>query len=228
MIGHILLTRFNIRAKYSNRADYLWDEWLYQRLRIFNTITRPSVDAATKPEYFFWVILIDERTPDWLKEALPPIKYIYNGCTSEVEEREKLDSYLLSLVPLATKIITTRLDSDDAVSKHHFEVVGSHAEGVASCYINLLHGVQMKNGKFYDIKLPSNCFLSKVSEPGDFSSVFDINHTIAQDRFDYKEIDTPLPMWLMNIHKGNVSNKLSGYKKIDLPKCYFGRKRNYG
>ena len=68
---HLVLTRINVL-----RSE--WDEeWLFNRIKLFNTFCFPSLRHQTE-QNFKWLVFLDEKTPLKIKEELQILSSEWN------------------------------------------------------------------------------------------------------------------------------------------------------
>lgn len=117
---HLLLTRFNVRRDGSMQKTP--DEaWLAHRFDLFERFCLPSLCAQTC-QGFRWIVFFDEATPDSYRSKIeiyakwPNFQPLYVDRLSLSDLATVLEPYVQ-----APYLITTRLDNDDALSKHFIE-----------------------------------------------------------------------------------------------------------
>lgn len=143
--AHVVLTMFNVGV-YSDRVRY-WnghepgcsdpDDWTAKRLDLLRNVAVPSLARQTNNE-FFWVVIIDEETPEKfvreLRKIMSPVNGSFlrtHGCFSDSlgDETEGFVEYLKWLVPdNVDRLLTTRLDTDMAISPNYIEVCDRNIE----------------------------------------------------------------------------------------------------
>lgn len=127
---HVVATRFNIGA--------FSEPWLEYRQELFEVLTLPSLDAQTERN-FVWVLGIDPDTPprfrkilDEMVESRPYIRLLEAELFNDFEGalirwcRDEAESRGLS------HILTTRIDSDDALHRDLFGEIQTHARQILS------------------------------------------------------------------------------------------------
>src|SRR5690606_37110716 len=126
MFHHYLITRFNLRnPKWDvtkNNETLLTDDWMEDRMWLFENFCFPSVTAQTNPN-FTWLLYLDVTTKDVFKnriEALVKgfdnVKVFYiDGMPSFYPEIKKYIAANSSGVPYLT---TSRIDNDDWIHKY--------------------------------------------------------------------------------------------------------------
>ena len=73
MFNHYLITRFNLRADYwdvtKNNEQLLTDEWMDNRMWLFENFCFPSVVGQTN-QNFEWLLYFDTNTKDVYKNRI--------------------------------------------------------------------------------------------------------------------------------------------------------------
>lgn len=216
MFDHIVLTRFNTDVAYAPNTERLGDEWLRARLVPFEAVCLPSVRTQSVDK-FSWAILVDRDSPDWFKRRLesyaPLVTVVY---VSGVVRTQDL-APLLRGAGLATMphIITTRLDSDDALSEDHIALVQASFNGQDRTFIEFPVGYQMLDGAAYTTLWRSNPFLSlieRVREDGSFDTAICRPHNTVLKNEATISIWSHRA-WLQSIHGHNNESGL----KVCLP-----------
>lgn len=211
---HLLLTRFNVRE--SELFKQALDEaWLDGRVRLFEKYCLPSIQKQTCTS-FKWIILWDGSTPAKYRNLESKYSKMV-GCQLHFEYLASWYDYN-NLSPVLSKyidngsshIITSRIDSDDAIASDYISCVNSSVkDSNVPYFIAFPHGAQYFSEKktFFDVRYKQNHFTSLV-EPasGEFSSVLKFNHTEIQPSQKVLYISTPDPMWLEVVHGGNILN----------------------
>jgi Putative rhamnosyl transferase len=121
VIQHLLETRFSVLPRFTA-------EWLAERLELVRRFSLPSVAAQTT-EAFTWLLLCDETTDrDILEQlgeeerGLSPLRVVL----TRGEERP-LSPIRKAVRPDADVLITTRLDSDDAIADEYLAAIQDYA-----------------------------------------------------------------------------------------------------
>ncbi len=115
-------------------------------------------------------------------------------------------------------VVTTRLDSDDAISENYIGAIQAHADDFISSdgptlLLNFPRGFQLDHETrrlFFDW-MPRSSFHSLFERPeADLATVLAGNHAKFHE-IHPTEHDDSIVAWLMVIHGGNVINKLREY-----------------
>lgn len=223
---HLVLTRFNTQVSYAPGNHRFEDDWLRSRLEPFEAVCLPSmrVQSATG---FRWVVLVDIDSPEWFKARMesfaPLVDVVY---VTGVVRTEDL-APLLRHAGLVTRphVITTRLDSDDALSSDHLATVQAQFKGQRRTFIEFPAGYQLMGGSLYATVWRSNPFLSlieSVREDGSFDTAICRPHNQVVKAEDCISLWRS-PMWLQSIHATNNESGL----KVGVPRLSNAAPRNF-
>lgn len=214
---HLVLTRFNTEVPYAPPGRRLDTEWLKARLVPFEKYCLPSIVGQRSVE-FRWIIFVDSQSPVWFKEKIesigPLAKVIYVG--------EPLTDALTATSIAATGIVnspylvTTRIDSDDALGSDHLVKVQRAFRHQDREFLAFPFGLQSYRGHLYNIYWPSNPFISlieKVQAGNHFTTVHCVRHDLIHDTGMVKRIIST-PQWLQVIHNENNQSGLRGLPRL--------------
>lgn len=209
---HVILTRFSVRFPGS---PPIAEDWLAYRWAFFRDALASSLSRQTTPG-FRWLVFFDVDTPDWLREEIDDLRPelftpVYVSSWSPVTVQNAVAE-----VSAAPYLITTRIDSDDAVARQFVADVQSHFAHQESLYINLLCGVQVeRTGELYRYDEPSNPFISYVEKRvGGVPprTVFqNFSHGRSRTLADLLNVVGP-PRWMQIIHGSNIANGVRGLR----------------
>lgn len=216
---HILITRFN--TFYPGAEKILGyainDAWMERRIVLFENFCYLSILNQLNKN-FVWVLLCDPDTKPQYRERLeafsraadPHIVFSFGG-SYRAAIRAFLDD--------EGYLITTRLDSDDALSKKAVEVIQNNFEGfVGSGYparlLNFRYGFKFDvvSKKLFPLSKHNSSagmtLFEDLSQRPKFTTVHAADHSRMPDKFLTVQIED-YPGWLMGIHEINVLNALS-------------------
>jgi hypothetical protein len=210
---HLLLTRFAVRLDEGSPVPA--DEWLAGRLEVFKRFCAPSVNSQTNSD-FTWLLLVDEGVPDWVVEQVSDaVTQSHEVVRLTSAWRPEAIGELLTAKSTSPWLITSRLDSDDALGRRYIdEVQQRFAEQPAPTFLNFLKGAQYVNGRMSTYAHPSNAFLSLIEprvEQAAPRTVMSVSHDIAGRAADVIQVETS-PLWLQVVHGGNLLNGSSGWR----------------
>ncbi|MFB8894104.1 glycosyltransferase [Microbacterium plantarum] len=218
-LDHLLLTRFYVRIK--SGAQLPSEQWLKERIDSFEHVCLPSVRAQTSLD-FRWLLFIDAESPVWVTEYLasviPPNAEVV-VCEGVCDG--SLISDAVSRRTHRSKVITSRVDSDDALHPAFIETVADRLREETGVFLNFPDGLQLSRGRLLSYSHPSNPFISLVEPTGpNLMTVFVDWHDrlgrhgpIVQQR-GYRA-------WVQNCHGANVRNQERGIR-VWAPRDKFG------
>ena len=216
--AQLLLTRFNITSGFVPDPLGLNEKWLEHRFALFENFCLPSV-LAQRELNFYWLILMDARTPerwmDRLKEALKPLPL----ARILTADRYTGEIYVNEIKRIAaersvTRVVTTRLDNDDAIANDYMANILSCALKQSPdkhFVINFRNGCQLRKDGLFAVSFKVNAFLSMVSPVNDLKTCLHTEHgkmdevapVIEPDRFGQSF------SWLQVIHDTNYANEVN-------------------
>lgn len=208
---HFLITRINIDwhiSRPKTRQQRNDPDFLKHRLDVFEQICYPSVNAQTT-QNFIWLLLVDSELPNSFKKRIEkytsstkiiPV-YINNKDTCLQSLKQVIaDNYALS----NKYLITTNLDSDDAISEEFILTIQNQFHNQNFEFINFPFGYlyRFKDQKLYLREwLTAPCH-TLIESYHNFQSVLNYPHTTI-NKYKVSQILTK-PMWLMTAHGKNV------------------------
>ena len=203
---HFIVTRFNDYFPcLPNPHLGVDNDWLEKRINLLNKFTIPSVKNQTDKD-FTWILKCHPKTPSWARKILDKGDFI----VSYEEEVHKLINTQASvsfakIIRRLTKeksIITTRLDSDDVISKNHISLVKKSIQ--PNAFFDIAKGiVKIKNEYFLHRKSGVSQFCSYMEHSNSLSTVYYKTHDlIKNDECIKNYIDLG---WMQNHHDSNIS-----------------------
>jgi hypothetical protein len=215
---HVILTRFSVRMF----PDTVFtDDWLAYRWGLFRdalmaSLGRQSVDTFT------WLVFFDAQSPDWLRDLVAetgtgrftPIWH--DGPWVHEPIRSAVDA-----VTSRPYLITTRIDSDDAVSRYFVEDVQSRFAEQESQYVNLMHGVQIdRSTQLFGAHFAENGFISyiekRIPDEPPRTVFWCMAHEESSNFAPVLNVVGP-PRWMQVIHGSNVANSVRGLRARPEP-----------
>jgi uncharacterized protein (UPF0297 family) len=123
MFKHYLITRFNLRADYwdvtKNNEQLLTDEWMDNRMWLFENFCFPSVVGQTN-QNFEWLLYFDTNTKEVYQNRIQEL--VANQPNFKVFFVDAMPSFMPELHNYITNeskdkpyLITTRIDNDDSI-----------------------------------------------------------------------------------------------------------------
>jgi hypothetical protein len=228
MTKHFIITRFNLRlySRDKRRQPTRTDEWLGRRFDIFETFCLPSI-AAQSDKNFTWLVLFDDSTPENyrrriedLRKVCPELTPLFYSAAQVEDLTGHLGKEILKLSAGASRVLTTNLDNDDALSVNwvaESAALAGRERGSEPVIFSFTRGMQYFTGMRMAIRmrLSNNHFLS-LSEPATerLQTIVAYRHARVTGHFATRYIDSPRDMWLEVVHSSNVSNDLRIYNKV--------------
>jgi hypothetical protein len=233
------MTRFNIRTAGVGYSPDQSPEWLEERFKLFARYCAPSIAAQTE-EDFDWLIYCDEDTPpeqlDRIRSFDSRIRIVlFANKTDPGERRSPASEAALAYPHVSPRagtvvstlriqphvrpgtdvVVSTRLDNDDALSRHALrrvrELVDDFLQlGHQQWLYNPMLGYKLDNRtqRLFPASKHNSPFLTlfeKVSEGYRPAGVCSGNHSHMHEQYPTFQDDSAR-MWLMVIHGGNVIN----------------------
>jgi hypothetical protein len=208
---HFLLTRFS--AVLSSGAEPAAEEWLRYRLAFFYDATYPSVLSQTTRD-FEWLVLLDDRCSDEFREDIEGLaEGAFTPVWTHADFRRDSFAEPVAATASAPYLITTRIDSDDAMAVDYLQRVQAQFERQSRLFVSFTRGVQVdRSGAVYLSDALSNPFISLVEkrEAGRLpDTVYVAKHARARAHGPIREVRAPV-MWMQVVHDFNVSNIVNG------------------
>ena len=209
----LLITRFNL----GNNPLAIADEYLKERMEIFDRYTFPSVNSQTDVN-FEWIILLNSQTPSKYKELFEEYKkqsrmkltvvYTERG-KSATDIKETISDYLDS----SRYIFTLRCDNDDMLAKNYIKEMKKNFRPIHNMYIDFIYGYNLDNdNNIVNIyKCRANHFIgyvedSKKREP---ETVYNHDHSLCKLYGWVRRIkNRNYPLWCEIIHGSNIMNTI--------------------
>lgn len=209
---HFVLTRFNIASPGREAPIRNTPGWLTRRFELFETYCLPSM-AGQDVQDFCWLIYFDEQTPEQFRQRIRAAQAIVPFHAVYVETfRASLAAHDIAarLDPSSTRVLTTRLDNDDAVSHDFLARIRNAAATLPDgTMLNFSEGVALRKGRLYSARDESNPFTSLIEGAAGAQTIWAAPHTELVTRFPTHQIVTD-PCWLQVVHDENVANRIKG------------------
>lgn len=209
---HLVLTRFS--AVLAHGAPPPSQDWLDYRLGFFIDACLPSLQSQTCKD-FTWLVWFDDRCRDDFRRD---VEELATDTFVPVWTHSPFQTSLMSEIAThaqAPFLITTRLDSDDAVARTFIERIQHEARSageVDRLVVDFPVGLQVdRTGSVYADHLQSNHFVSLVERrvAARPVTVFADAHPKLRRHAPIRRVMTE-PMWLEVVHGSNVSNSVRG------------------
>ncbi len=217
-LQHFLLTRFNIASTGREAVIRRRSGWLDRRMELFEEICLPSVAAQTERD-FQWLIYFDAGTGDAYRErieswrAVVPFDPVFGD---DFVSRRAADDIRMRLNASTKKLLTTRLDNDDAIARFFVAKLHEATEQLPiRTAINFPAGYSLKARKLYHASDQTSPFVSLLEEADSTQTVWCDQHRRLRKTYPYHQISSP-PAWLQTLHGENVSNRVKGARALDI------------
>lgn len=202
-LDHLIITRFNLRIReYGPAVD---DDGLRHRLGLFRSFTLTSVRAQTSRS-FRWFVLCDEDSPPWLLselEAEPVVEVLRMGEWAVEAFVETIGPH----VRRGARLVTTRLDNDDALATDLVERVQPLARPLDVGFILFPNGLFYSEGLLHCGRDDLNAFVTRV-ESTSARTVYEFPHIeVARHGPVVQHRDR---MWIQVVHDCKVYNHVRG------------------
>ena len=211
---HFLLTRFS--AAFSSGVP-AQEEWLRYRLGFFVDACWSSVRSQQGAD-FTWLVLFDDRCPD---DFRADVEALAEGTFTPVWSREQWSPSIFgraiaehrSVDAARPWLLTTRLDSDDAIARDFMAAVQREFTPTDGLFVDFPRGLQIdRSGATYRYDQLSSPFLTLVERrrpDASPSTVYAARHARARQWGPVREVSAP-PMWVQVIHGSNLLNLTVG------------------
>lgn len=195
---HIVVTRFNL-----GRPSV---EWLAPRLVLFERFALPSVLGQSRKN-FRWLLLCDEDTEPPARDRLE--RYISGQIEIVWTSRDRHEFFQRILQLRETRhthLVTTRIDTDDAIARHFIARVQEASKRTRGRYfINLPAGYRWFHGKVAPARHRSNQFISCCEPFHDCRTVHcGAKHTQLRNVAPVVQVARHTPSWLYTCHGANT------------------------
>lgn len=207
---HLVITRYAVAVP--GRTAPPDADWLRYRLGFFEQALCQSLAAQTCQD-FTWLVYVDDRCPPDFRDVMDDLATEFGFepiWTHELfSQRVARDVAERAATPF---VITTRIDSDDAVAKEFVESVQREFKPWDRLFVDFMCGLQVdRSGSVYRFDVPSSPFMSMIERRGETlpTTVFGMGHTMVR-YFGPLRIVVGPPMWLMVVHGGNWQTQIGG------------------
>jgi hypothetical protein len=228
MFIHFVLTRFNVVHKSDiykqdrNGISTKTNEWLIDRIRLFEDFCFPSMFAQTN-KIFYWIVAFSDDTPDFYKETIKKYQSVFanfipvfaGSDENHIDRiKERISQYLSEDI---NYLITSRIDNDDAFHKEMINNVQLQFNAQKDIFLSFNKGLQydIEHQLLSEAYYECNAFISRIEEikQGQFSTVLSVTHHLAHRTAVVKYINTD-PLWFQLIHARNLYNKFNDKNRI--------------
>ena len=159
---HVLLTRFS--AVLHPDAPPADEDWLFYRLGFFVDACLPSVLSQRGAQSFEWLVIFDDRCSDDFRAQ---VEELADGAFTPIWTHEPFtrDAFAQHVADRCHSpfVITTRIDSDDAMAVDLMASVQAQFDGQERLFVNFPRGIQIdRSGAVHRATILSSPFLSLI------------------------------------------------------------------
>lgn len=208
-MNHFIITRFNDYFPCLPDPNLGLDEkWLAARLKLLEDIAIPSIESQTDQD-FLWILKCHPKTPMWAKKILNKKNFIvsYEKEVHNLITKQASISFA-KIIRKSTRnknIITTRLDSDDAISKDHIKLVKENIK--SGMFYDFEKGIVKINNDYYlHSKNGTSQFCSYMERPDELRTVYCKIHPEISEAECIK--NKTYFGWMQNHHDTNITIEL--------------------
>lgn len=225
-----IITRFNLPLRFEKNKNGISNvaagcctdcDYLEKRMMLFKKFTFPSVKGQIN-QNFKWLCLFDDRTPEMIKEQIRLLEEDYDNFVPVFLGEEEgthsalfLKNFLSKQADSNEKIVTVRLDNDDAIGKRYIEEVTNYVEknDLCDCAINFVYGVNLylERRVMKTRYAENNHFYAMVaSKESTYLHPFEFSHVNLTEKMKVINIGKrEYPVWMEVIHDSNYANGTS-------------------
>lgn len=197
---HLLLTRFAvlIRRTLSRGPQPLTSGWLARRFALFEQYCLPSVQAQTAGQFHWW-IYVDSSVDAAISDRL-------RAYDARIEVRTDSHKALPELPD--ERVLTTRLDSDDAIPATYCEALLTRADKSSlPTLLDCPSGWYLDHGSRRIYQGRGTAFKALVCAGGPAQpSLYARSADVIADAYKTETV-TKRPSWLRVVHGGNLTNQ---------------------
>jgi hypothetical protein len=218
-LRHIILTRFSMRASFGFGDDPFPLPWLEERVRLLEDYALGGMREQTAKE-FDWLLLCDESTDSGCLAQLAAFASDVPQLRLGIINRAR--TWRKAMIELLEGdydvLLTSRVDSDDALNIRYVESVqryvpGFLASGLDRLVVNFPRGLQYDSvsGRLFERQYPHSPFptmIERAAPDGKPVTVHSAQHTELPKQWPTHQ-DVSIDGWLQVIHGGNVKNEIA-------------------
>ena len=226
-----IVTRFNLKLRFESKSEngiteeaHLNIDYLKHRMELFNKYTFPSVKGQTDQE-FKWLCLFSKETPEEIKTEVKKLETYKNFEALYLSDNEScqlnifLRKFFINMLDNNSRLITVRLDNDDAIGRKYIEEIKKVAvsKDACDCAFNFVYGINY----YLDRKCiktrhaENNHFYALVSNiDSEYIHPYEFSHTSLKEKINVVNLGKKdCPVWMEVIHDSNYANGTSGKKQ---------------
>ncbi len=211
---HFILTRFNVKVTKKDRPHHIHldQKWLAKRFNVFEKFCYPSVKGQSQ-QNFLWLVCFDVDTPEIFKSKIQKyaqwkkfvpifVKSVFND--NEPAPKEVKQAIVSNLVAPTEYVLTTRLDTDDAIAKDFVQRLQDNFQQQDLLSLNFAYGYVIYQGQVYLRRYAEgNPFISLVEKTANLQGAFRLTHHKLHTLNQMSCIKGQ-PAWLQVLHDNNI------------------------
>ncbi|MFZ4672426.1 MAG: glycosyltransferase [Flavobacterium sp.] len=228
MFKHYLITRFNLRADYwdvtKNNEQLLTDEWMNNRMWLFENFCFPSVVGQTN-QNFEWLLYFDTNTKEVYQNRIQEL--VANQPNFKVFFVDAMPSFMPELHNYITNeskdkpyLITTRIDNDDSIHIDFINEVQKQFNQQEYQAIDFIKGYSLQIEPNYILGKKEqlfNPFISLIEKNENPKTAFHQDHRFWKRDKKVTQLGEKR-LWLSIIHQRNKINRFDGYGNVKCEK----------
>lgn len=224
MFDHYLITRFNLRnPKWDvtkNNESLLTDEWMEDRMWLFENFCFPSVTAQVN-QNFEWLLFFDTTTSDKFKNRITELTRDFKNIKTFFIDGmpvfyDEIQRYITPNSEGKSHLITSRIDNDDSISKYFIDEVQKQFKSQDYQAIDVINGYSLQVKPNFILGKKEhifNPFISLIEKNDSPKTVWFSDHNMWKKETRITQI-TNKRLWLSVIHEKNKVNEFDGYGNI--------------
>ncbi len=210
-VTHVLLTRFNLPSRGHESVVRARENWLRNRVGLFERYCLPSVLGQTCSDYS-WLIYFDPHSPAWLVNWFRQHEeqgHFRPLLREEVPRRDLVADIRAVSGDAGGDLLTTNLDNDDSLAHDFVARVQSAPTAMTPTAVYLGAGLIVRENRLYRRRDPHNAFCSVRETWDDPVTCWSAWHNLLPRHMPAVVLDGR-PGWLQVVHGANVSNRVRG------------------
>lgn len=222
---HFIITPFNVDLQVWPRERIIGREYVSQRFSIFREVCYSSLKNQSN-QNFTWLVFFDEEIPEEYRKQIEILSEWKNFVPVFTKPQVEAHSFSVEaiknrLAPDTRFLITSRIDTDDALSYDFVELTQQQFEEQNFEFINFPFGYMLRPDALLLRKYLCNPFLSLIEVADDnIVTCRVMSHAKAlelQKRgVQLRQVLTH-PTWLQVVHESNWENCLDVNASVQTP-----------
>ena len=225
MFQHFLITRFNLRKKSwnttRNNSQVLTDEWMENRLKLFENFCYASVQKQTNTN-FQWLVFFDKETDEKFRVIIEKLAKQFSLFIPIYIDG--MDAFLPAIKEEISKqltqpyLITSRLDNDDCLSENYIEEVQKQFDKQDFMAIDYIDGYtlqiepEVKLGKRTHLHNP---FITLIEKSDTWETVWSRERHGEWSKVKQLKTIRYTYIWMSIIHGENKANDFVGFGQVN-------------